>query len=200
MTYAKNRRLRKELALAFGQKGFQNDALDNQAIVLKIAQLRFKRAPLIRLSHPLPTLYWKNAWLKPLKPYEASWKTSCRKHCLPPKKSLKNWREFAKKLRSASIVWRNGIVPITPKKLKQERFNFDDEQLKPYFKLENVIDGAFEVAQKLFGLQRLLNLRRHRHLPQGCLDIYRGGFSTTTWWLFFMPIFSQELGNAMVHG
>ena len=37
--------------------------------------------------------------------------------------------------------------------MKQKRFNFDDEQLKPYFKLENVIEGAFEVAQKLFGLQ-----------------------------------------------
>ena len=44
--------LRKELAIAFGQKGFQNDALDNQEIVLKIAQLRFKRARLIRLSNP----------------------------------------------------------------------------------------------------------------------------------------------------
>ena len=38
-------------------------------------------------------------------------------------------------------------------KLKQERFNFDDEQLKPYFKLENVIEGAFKSRQKLFGLQ-----------------------------------------------
>ena len=47
MTYAKNRALRKKLALAFGQKGFQNDALDNQAIVLKIAQLRYKRAQLL---------------------------------------------------------------------------------------------------------------------------------------------------------
>lgn len=47
MTYAKNRGLRKKLALAFGQKGFQNDALDNQEIVLKIAQLRFKRAQLL---------------------------------------------------------------------------------------------------------------------------------------------------------
>jgi len=37
-------------------------------------------------------------------------------------------------------------------KLKQERFNFDEEQLKPYFKLENVIEGAFKVAQKLFGI------------------------------------------------
>ena len=40
MTYAKNRALRQELALAFGKKGFQNDAVDNQEIVLKITQLR----------------------------------------------------------------------------------------------------------------------------------------------------------------
>ena len=39
MTYAKNRVLRKELALAFGQKGFKNDNLDNQEIVLKICLL-----------------------------------------------------------------------------------------------------------------------------------------------------------------
>ena len=38
-------------------------------------------------------------------------------------------------------------------KLKQKLFNLDDELLKPYFKLENVIDGAFEVAYKLFGLR-----------------------------------------------
>ena len=37
-------------------------------------------------------------------------------------------------------------------KLKQEYYNFDNEQLKPYFKLENVIKGAFKVAHKLFGL------------------------------------------------
>ncbi len=37
-------------------------------------------------------------------------------------------------------------------KLKKQLFELDDELLKPYFKLENVIDGAFEVASRLFGL------------------------------------------------
>ena len=37
--------------------------------------------------------------------------------------------------------------------LKKERFNLDQEILKPYFKLENVIDGVFTVASKLYGLQ-----------------------------------------------
>ena len=35
-------------------------------------------------------------------------------------------------------------------KLKQKLFSFDDEQLKPYFKLENVLEGAFKVSNKLF--------------------------------------------------
>src|SRR5690606_23855483 len=38
-------------------------------------------------------------------------------------------------------------------KLKQKMFDLDDEKLKPYFKLENVIEGVFKVAEKLFDLQ-----------------------------------------------
>ena len=47
MTYAKNRELREELAKAFGAKGFQNDDLDNQEIVLNIVRLRHERANLL---------------------------------------------------------------------------------------------------------------------------------------------------------
>src|SRR5690606_1593345 len=47
MTYADNRELRKELAIAAGKKGFQNDELDNQDNVLNIAKLRYQRAKLL---------------------------------------------------------------------------------------------------------------------------------------------------------
>jgi peptidyl-dipeptidase Dcp len=36
--------------------------------------------------------------------------------------------------------------------LKQKLFNFDDEILKPYFKLENVLNGALHYCRKLFGI------------------------------------------------
>jgi hypothetical protein len=36
--------------------------------------------------------------------------------------------------------------------LKQKLFSLDDEILKPYFKLENVLNGAFTIAEKLFGI------------------------------------------------
>ena len=38
-------------------------------------------------------------------------------------------------------------------KIRQERFDLDEEAVKPYFKLENVRDGAFEVARKLYGIK-----------------------------------------------
>jgi len=47
MTYADHRELREKLSKAFGSKGFNNDDLDNQDIVLRIAQLRFERAQLL---------------------------------------------------------------------------------------------------------------------------------------------------------
>ena len=37
-------------------------------------------------------------------------------------------------------------------RLRKKKFDFDDELLKPYFKLENVINGVFKTAEKLFGL------------------------------------------------
>ena len=47
MKYAKNRKLRKELSIAFGAKGFHGDELDNQENILKIVNLRYERAQLL---------------------------------------------------------------------------------------------------------------------------------------------------------
>jgi oligopeptidase A len=47
VTYADNRELRKEIAIAAGKKAFQNNEFDNQEITLKIAKLRFERANLL---------------------------------------------------------------------------------------------------------------------------------------------------------
>ncbi|MEZ4795754.1 MAG: M3 family metallopeptidase [Flavobacteriaceae bacterium] len=151
MTYADNRELRKKLSLAFGSKGFKNDELDNQNIVIKIANLRFKRAQLLgykthahfvleeRMAKtPEKVNNFLNELLEKAKPAaEAEFTT------------LKN---FAKELDGIDELqkWDSAYYS---EKLKQKLFDLDDEKLKPYFKLQNVIDGAFAVAEKLFGLR-----------------------------------------------
>jgi Zn-dependent oligopeptidase len=151
MTYAKNRALRKKLAIAFGQKGFQNDNLDNQEIVLKIAKLRFKRAQL--LGYKTHAHFVLEERMAKTPETVGTFLEDLLSKALPAaKKEFEEIENFAKNLDSIDQLekWDSAYYS---EKLKQERFNFDDEQLKPYFKLENVIKGAFEVAQKLFGLQ-----------------------------------------------
>ena len=151
MTYAKNRALRQELALAFGKKGFQNDALDNQEIVLKITQLRYERAQLLGYqTHAHFILEERMA--KTPETVQNFLEDLLSKALPAAQKEFKVLENFAKKLDGIDRLekWDSAYYS---EKLKQQLFNFDDEQLKPYFKLENVIDGAFKVAQKLFGLQ-----------------------------------------------
>ena len=150
MTYAKNRPLRKELALAFGRKGFQNDALDNQEIVLKISQLRFKRAQL--LGYKTHAHFVLEERMAKTPGNVRNFLEDLLEKALPAaKKEFQELEAFAKKIDGIDGLekWDSAYYS---EKLKQDRFNFDDEQLKPYFKLENVIEGAFKVAHKLFGL------------------------------------------------
>lgn len=150
MKYAENRDLRKKLSLAFGAKGFHQDALDNQENVLQIVRLRHQRATLLGYqSHAHFVLEERMAetpekvrtflldFLKKAKP--------------AAQKEFSELQEFAKKLDGIETL-QKWDGPYYAEKMKQERFNLDDEQLKPFFKLENVIKGVFTVAEKLYGL------------------------------------------------
>ncbi|WP_179376756.1 M3 family metallopeptidase [Winogradskyella wichelsiae] len=151
MTYADNRKLREELSKAFGRKGFQNNELDNQDIVLKIAKLRFERAQLLGYKTHAHFVLEERMAQTPEK--VTSFLNELLEKAKPAAKDeFKALEDFAKDLDDIDQLqkWDSGYYS---EKLKQKLFNLDDEQLKPYFKLENVINGAFTVAEKLFGLQ-----------------------------------------------
>jgi oligopeptidase A len=150
MTYAENRELRKEITIAAGKKAFQNNEFDNQAITLQIAKLRYERANLLgyethahfvleerMAQHPNQVTTFLNDLLAKAKP--------------AAEKEFAELTAFAKELDGIDQLekWDG---PYYSEKLKQKLFNLDDELLKPYFKLENVLNGAFTIANKLFGL------------------------------------------------
>lgn len=150
VTYADNRALRKEISIAAGKKAFQNNKFDNQAITLKIAQLRHERANLLgyethahfvleerMAQHPDQVKNFLNELLAKAKP--------------AAEREFAQLTAFAKDLDGIDQLekWDG---PYYSEKLKQKLFNLDDEVLKPYFKLENVLQGAFTIANKLFGL------------------------------------------------
>ena len=151
VTYADNRELRKEITIAAGKKAFQNNEFDNQAITLQIAKLRYERANLLgyethahfvleerMAQHPDQVKTFLNDLLAKAKP--------------AAEKELAQLTAFAKELDGIEQLekWDG---PYYSEKLKQKLFNLDDEILKPYFQLENVLQGAFTIAHKLFGLK-----------------------------------------------
>ena len=150
VTYADHRELRKEITIAAGKKAFQNNEYDNQDITLKIAKLRYERANLLgyethahfvleerMAQHPDQVKNFLNELLAKAKP--------------AAEKEFAQLTAFAKELDGIDQLekWDG---PYYSEKLKQKLFNLDDEVLKPYFKLENVLQGAFTIANKLFGL------------------------------------------------
>ncbi|MDP2525543.1 M3 family metallopeptidase [Maribacter dokdonensis] len=151
MKYAKNRALRKELSLAFGSKGFHNDELDNQENVLEIAKLRFERANLLGYKTHADFVLEERMAETPEKVH--SFLNELLVKAKPAaEREFKQLEDFAKKLDGIDRLekWDSSYYS---EKLKQELFNLDDEKLKPYFKLENVINGVFKVAENLFDLQ-----------------------------------------------
>lgn len=150
VTYVENRDLRKEISIAYGKKAFQNNAYNNEAIVKKIVALRHERANLLgyethahfvleerMAQNPNQVLTFLNDLLTKAKP--------------AAEREFTQLANFAKSLDSIEQLekWDGAYYS---EKLKQELYQLDDEALKPYFKLENVLYGAFTVAHQLFGL------------------------------------------------
>ena len=150
ITYADNRELRKEIAIAAGKKCFQNNGFDNQEITLKIVKLRFERANLLgykthshfvleerMAQNPENVTTFLNDLLQKAKP--------------AADKEFAQMRAFANQLDGIQQFekWDSAYYS---EKLKQKLFNVDDEILKPYFQLENVLNGVFEIAEKLYDL------------------------------------------------
>ncbi|TDT46977.1 peptidyl-dipeptidase Dcp [Maribacter spongiicola] len=151
MKYAKNRKLRKELSMAFGSRAFHNDKLDNQENVLDIAKLRFERANLLGYKTHANFVLEERMAETPEKVH--SFLNELLAKAKPAaEREFKQLEDFAKKLDNIDRLekWDSSFYS---EKLKQELFNLDDEKLKPYFKLENVINGVFKVAENLFDLQ-----------------------------------------------
>jgi len=153
MTYANKRELREKVYKAFASKAFKGNDKDNQDIVKKIAVLRKERANLLGYATHAQFVLEERMAEKPEKVKE--FLNNLLDKARPQAESeMKELKEFAQKnggpTEAEFSAWDQGYWS---EKLKKERYDFDAEELKPFFKLENVVSGVFEVANRLFGLK-----------------------------------------------
>jgi peptidyl-dipeptidase Dcp len=150
LTYSLNSDLRKKLYDAYLTRGNHNDDLDNKAVLAELISLRARRAKLIGYNTHAD-LNLENRMAKtPANVYNLLnqlWTPALR----VAGEELAQMQEIARK-----EGYHKPIMPSDwwhyAEKLRKEKYNLDDNELRPYFELDNVREGAFTVANKLYGI------------------------------------------------
>lgn len=150
MTYLEDRSLRRKMSLAFGKRGFQENDHNNSEIILKLIKLRKKRAELLGYeSHASFVLEERMAGSEE---NVNNFLEDLYQKALPAaKKEWEEIEEFAKENLNLDKIekWDTAYVS---EKLKQAQLDLNEQLLKPYFPLEKVKLGLFEIVGKLYGL------------------------------------------------
>lgn len=154
LQYSENRELRKQIQTAYVNRCNNDNEFDNKKIILELVELKIERAKLLGYENHAQYVLIDNMAKTPEAVY------SLLNHVWDPalkvaKQEAEMYREMMKKEGINNDLqawdWR-----YYAEKVRKEKYDLDEEMLKPYFKLENVRDGVFEVANKLFGLNFIL--------------------------------------------
>ncbi len=149
MMYANNRELRKELALANGKKSFDGGELDNQNLIKEIIALRQEKAKLLGYKNFADFVLEERMAKSPLKVQEFL-NELLNKATPYAQKEINELKALAKADGIEEMQsWDHAYYA---EKLRKEKFDLNDEELKPFFQLEKVEEAVFGLAEKLFGL------------------------------------------------
>ena len=151
LDYADNRELREQIFKAYIMRGDHDDELDNKAILSEILTLRAEKAKLLGYDTHADRVLERRMAKNPEAVYELLedlWHPS-----------LGVAREEAKALQEA-IAADGFDFELEPwdwryytEKIRKARYDIDEQEVRQYFTIDNVIDGAFYVANRLYGIE-----------------------------------------------
>ena len=159
LTYSEKRELREKLYRAMFMRGNNNNENDNKAVINQYINLRLQKANLMGFENWASFIVDDNMAKKPSNVYDLLYKVW--------KPAISRAREEAKELQA--MIDREGNKFkleswdwwYYSEKVRKEKYDLDEEQIRPYFELNNVRDGAFTVANKLYGL----NFKKLENMP-----------------------------------
>ena len=150
LQYADNRALREQIYKAYINRGNNNDENDNKSTIAEIVRLRLEKANLLGFdcysNFVLDTKMAKNS-ATVMEFLNNLWSYALPKAKAEAAELQKLMDKEGKGEKLEAWDWW-----YYTEKLRKEKFNLEEEDLKPYFKLENVREGAFTVANKLYGI------------------------------------------------
>lgn len=151
LQYGENRPLRKDLLLAWANRGDNGNANDNKETIKKVMQLRIQRAKLLGYETPAHFILENKMAKTPEKVYEflaTVWQPAVNQAKKEAYDLQKLMDEEGKGEKLEAWDWW-----YYAEKLRKAKYDLDEEAIRPYFKMENVRQGAFDLAGKLWGLQ-----------------------------------------------
>jgi peptidyl-dipeptidase Dcp len=155
MEYAEDRSLREELYKAFMSKAFKNNAHDNRSLVKRIVSLRQEMANL--LGYGSYAAYVLEQRMAKNTKTVLEFLDELLERALPPAQlEVDELKAFMKELNVDHDLQRWDWAYYS-EKLRKKKYDLDDELIKPFFKLENVIQGVFDTAEKLYDLTFQIN-------------------------------------------
>lgn len=160
LKYADNRELREKMYRAYTSRANRDNTYDNKEIIRKMVALRLEKAQL--LGYKTYAEYVLTDRMAENTQNVIAFLEELLSASLPlAQAEKKEVEEFARR-QGFSEKLQRWDWSYYSNKLKQEKYALDDELLKPYFKLEHVQKGVFDLAHKLYGL----TFRETEHLPK----------------------------------
>ena len=151
MKYSSHRELRKQLYMAYNTQCTHDDEFNNLEIVQKLVNLRLERAQLLGYSTVADYVLSKrmaensdNVY-KLLNELLDAYKPTAHQE-------VEDVKTLAKELEGKDFELMPWDWAYYSEKLKEKKFNLNEEELRPYFELKKVIQGVFGLATRLYGI------------------------------------------------
>lgn len=150
LQFADNRDLRREIYNAYVNQGNNSDEKDNKALLAKIINLRIERSKLLGYESHAALRTENRMAQNPERVFDLLMKLW--NGILPKVKQERNDLQAMIDKESVKFKLEPSDWFYYTEKLRKEKYNLDESEIRPYFKLENVQEGAFAVANKLYGI------------------------------------------------
>lgn len=150
LQYSSNRELRKKICTAYLNRGNNNNEKDNKQVITRLVRLRYEKARLMGFNDFASFVLENRMAGSPDKVYDLLnriWKPALAQAKAEAEAMAPMLQQDIPGADFQSWDWR-----YYSEKMMKTKFNLEEDDLKPYFKLENVTEGIFFVASKLYGI------------------------------------------------
>lgn len=150
LQYAKNRELREKIYRGYFMRGNNDNANDNKQVVKDMVRLRAEKAKMLGFNNYAAYVIDENMAKTPEN--VDKFLIDLFNAALPVTKSDLAGMQKIANAEGGNFALQSWDWWYYAEKLRKEKYDLDENELRPYLKLENVRDGMFAVANKLYGI------------------------------------------------